>query len=120
MFNNMVLSGAENTQQHAEHVDSINAVPVPERDTGTKMNLSMTSGANEVEDKDEIHIATIGKYFSKGLLMGARRNSGVILSQLFRGFSKAIEHKDEIGAPEFADAHEDGVRKADKSGMKPS
>ncbi len=119
MFKNMILSGAENLRQHAEYVDSLNVFPVPDGDTGTNMNLSMTSGANEVEDKDETHIGTIGKYYSKGLLMGARGNSGVILSQLFRGFSKAIEGKAEIGAPEFADALEAGVRTAYKAVMKP-
>lgn len=119
MFKNMILSGAENLRQHAEYVDSLNVFPVPDGDTGTNMNLSMTSGANEVEDKDETHIGTIGKYYSKGLLMGARGNSGVILSQLFRGFSKAIEDKAEIGAAEFADALEAGVRTAYKAVMKP-
>lgn len=119
MFKNMILSGAENLRQYAEYVDSLNVFPVPDGDTGTNMNLSMTSGANEVEDKDEAHIGTIGKYYSKGLLMGARGNSGVILSQLFRGFSKAIEDKAEIGAAEFADALEAGVKTAYKAVMKP-
>ncbi len=84
----MILSGAENLRQHAEYVDSLNVFPVPDGDTGTNMNLSMTSGANEVEGREDAHIGTVGRHFSKGLLMGARGNSGVILSQLFRGFSK--------------------------------
>ncbi len=119
MFKNMILSGAENLRQHAEYVNALNVFPVPDGDTGTNMNLSMTSGANEVEDKDEMHIGTMGKYFSKGLLMGARGNSGVILSQLFRGFSKAIENNDEIDAAEFASALEAGVKTAYKAVMKP-
>lgn len=119
MFKNMILSGAENLRQHAEYVDSLNVFPVPDGDTGTNMNLSMTSGANEVEDKDDTHIGMIGKYYSKGLLMGARGNSGVILSQLFRGFSKAIESKEEIDAGEFASALEAGVKTAYKAVMKP-
>ncbi|WP_411844044.1 DAK2 domain-containing protein [Salinicoccus sp. HZC-1] len=119
MFKNMILCGAENLRQHAEYVDSLNVFPVPDGDTGTNMNLSMTSGANEVEDKEDAHIGTIGKHYSKGLLMGARGNSGVILSQLFRGFSKAIENKAEIDASEFAAALETGVKTAYKAVMKP-
>lgn len=119
MFKDMILSGAENLRQHAEYVDSLNVFPVPDGDTGTNMNLSMTSGANEVMDKEETHIGTIGKYYSKGLLMGARGNSGVILSQLFRGFSKAIEKNSEIDAEEFASALEAGVKTAYKAVMKP-
>lgn len=119
MFKNMILSGAENLRQHAEYVDSLNVFPVPDGDTGTNMNLSMTSGANEVEDKSEDHIGDIGKYFSKGLLMGARGNSGVILSQLFRGFSKSIEDEGEIDAATFTAALNAGVRTAYKAVMKP-
>ncbi|AKG73748.1 DAK2 domain-containing protein [Salinicoccus halodurans] len=119
MFKNMILSGAENLRQHAEYVDSLNVFPVPDGDTGTNMNLSMTSGADEVAHKDDTHIGTVGKYYSKGLLMGARGNSGVILSQLFRGFSKAIENKDTIDASEFASALGTGVKTAYKAVMKP-
>ncbi|WP_031548528.1 DAK2 domain-containing protein [Salinicoccus luteus] len=119
MFRNMILSGAENLRQHAEYVDSLNVFPVPDGDTGTNMNLSMTSGANEIEDREDEHIGTVGRHFSKGLLMGARGNSGVILSQLFRGFSKAIEERDEIGAEDFSAAFEAGVKTAYKAVMKP-
>ncbi|TVT29164.1 DAK2 domain-containing protein [Salinicoccus cyprini] len=119
MFRNMILSGAENLRRHAEYVDSLNVFPVPDGDTGTNMNLSMTSGADEVEDKEDVHIGTVGKHFSKGLLMGARGNSGVILSQLFRGFSKAIEEKKEIEAADFTAAFGAGVKTAYKAVMKP-
>src|SRR5699024_168767 len=94
IFKDMILNGADNLRQYADYVDSLNVFPVPDGDTGTNMNLSMTSGATEVEDKDIEHIGEVGKHFSKGLLMGARGNSGVILSQLFRGFSKAIENEE--------------------------
>ena len=90
MFRQMILSGAKNLKKNADYVDSLNVFPVPDGDTGTNMNLSMSSGAQEVENLNEKHIGTVGKSFSKGLLMGARGNSGVILSQLFRGFSKAL------------------------------
>ncbi|WP_020008688.1 DAK2 domain-containing protein [Salinicoccus albus] len=119
MFKNMILCGAENLRQHAEYVDSLNVFPVPDGDTGTNMNLSMTSGASEVEDKSDDHIGTVGRHFSKGLLMGARGNSGVILSQLFRGFSKAVEERAEIDAAEFAEAMKAGVNTAYKAVMKP-
>ena len=119
MFRRMILSGARNLKKNADYVDSLNVFPVPDGDTGTNMNLSMSSGAAEVEPLDDTHIGNVGKYFSKGLLMGARGNSGVILSQLFRGFSKAIETKDEISADEFIEALKQGVNTAYKAVMKP-
>lgn len=119
MFRQMILSGARNLKKNADYVDSLNVFPVPDGDTGTNMNLSMSSGAAEVEPLDDKHIGSTGKHFSKGLLMGARGNSGVILSQLFRGFSKAIESKDEIGADDFIEALKQGVKTAYKAVMKP-
>lgn len=119
IFKDMILSGADNLRQHAEYVDSLNVFPVPDGDTGTNMNLSMTSGATEVEDKDIEHIGEMGKHFSKGLLMGARGNSGVILSQLFRGFSKAIEDVESVDANVFGNALDQGVKTAYKAVMKP-
>ena len=119
MFRRMILSGARNLKKNADYVDSLNVFPVPDGDTGTNMNLSMSSGAAEVEPLDDTHIGNVGKHFSKGLLMGARGNSGVILSQLFRGFSKAIETKDEISTDEFIEALKQGVNTAYKAVMKP-
>ena len=119
MFRQMILSGARNLKKNADYVDSLNVFPVPDGDTGTNMNLSMSSGAAEVEPLDDAHIGNVGKHFSKGLLMGARGNSGVILSQLFRGFSKAIESKEEIDRVEFIDALKQGVNTAYKAVMKP-
>lgn len=119
MFKNMIISGSENLKQHADYVDSLNVFPVPDGDTGTNMNLSMTSGANEVKDKDTEHIGEMGKYFSRGLLMGARGNSGVILSQLFRGFSKACEEIDVLDSKDFVEAFNAGVKTAYKAVMKP-
>lgn len=119
MFRRMILSGARNLKKNADYVDSLNVFPVPDGDTGTNMNLSMSSGAAEVEPLDDAHIGNVGKHFSKGLLMGARGNSGVILSQLFRGFSKAIESKEEIDADEFIEALRQGVKTAYKAVMKP-
>lgn len=84
----MVLAGAEQLQQHAEHVNSLNVFPVPDGDTGTNMNLTMTAGVAELKSKYSESVGQSAGVLSKGLLMGARGNSGVILSQLFRGFSR--------------------------------
>ena len=119
MFRQMILGGARNLKKNADYVDSLNVFPVPDGDTGTNMNLSMSSGAAEVEPLDDKHIGNVGKHFSKGLLMGARGNSGVILSQLFRGFSKVIEGKEDIDADEFIEALKQGVKTAYKAVMKP-
>lgn len=118
-FAEVILAGAQNLSQNASAVDALNVFPVPDGDTGTNMNLSMTSGAREVEQMDTDDIGKVGSALSKGLLMGARGNSGVILSQLFRGFSKNIETKKEINALEFAAALQAGVDMAYKAVMKP-
>lgn len=119
LFAEMIIAGANNLSQNANYVDSLNVFPVPDGDTGTNMNLSITSGAQETEKNIEAHIGNVGKAFSKGLLMGARGNSGVILSQLFRGFSKYIENESEIDALKFAKAFNAGVKTAYKAVMKP-
>jgi DAK2 domain fusion protein YloV len=118
-FAGMVLAGANNLSRNARMVDALNVFPVPDGDTGTNMNLSITSGANEVKQQTTSHIGKVASAFSKGLLMGARGNSGVILSQLFRGFAKAIETKETINSFEFAAAFEAGVLTAYKAVMKP-
>lgn len=118
-FAEMILAGAQNLSQNASAVDALNVFPVPDGDTGTNMNLSMTSGAREVEQMNTDNIGKVGSALSKGLLMGARGNSGVILSQLFRGFSKSIETKKEINALEFVAALQAGVDMAYKAVMKP-
>ncbi|WP_404331470.1 DAK2 domain-containing protein [Mesobacillus maritimus] len=118
-FAEMVIQGANHLSANAKMVDALNVFPVPDGDTGTNMNLSMTSGAKEVKNNVQEHIGKVGSSLSRGLLMGARGNSGVILSQLFRGFSKAIEQKRNITAKEFAQALEAGVTTAYKAVMKP-
>jgi DAK2 domain fusion protein YloV len=118
-FAEMVIQGANHLSANAKYVDSLNVFPVPDGDTGTNMNLSMTSGAKEVRNNVQEHIGKVGVALSRGLLMGARGNSGVILSQLFRGFSKFIEQKEVVDAAEFAGAFEAGVQTAYKAVMKP-
>ena len=118
-FAEMVIQGANHLAANAKMVDALNVFPVPDGDTGTNMNLSMTSGAKEVKNNVQEHIGKVGVALSKGLLMGARGNSGVILSQLFRGFSKAVETKAKISGKDFANALEAGVETAYKAVMKP-
>lgn len=118
-FAEMVLQGAQHLSNNADYVDALNVFPVPDGDTGTNMNLSITSGAKEVKRNVSNHIGQVGQALSKGLLMGARGNSGVILSQLFRGFGKAIEQKEFITTVDFAHALEMGVETAYKAVMKP-
>nr|WP_218925342.1 MULTISPECIES: DAK2 domain-containing protein [unclassified Gemella] len=115
----MIDLGARNLAKNAEKINSLNVFPVPDGDTGTNMNLSMSSGAAETRANKVSHIGQLGKSFSKGLLMGARGNSGVILSQLFRGMSQYIESKETITALEFAEAIDNGVKIAYKAVMKP-
>ncbi|WP_408608655.1 DAK2 domain-containing protein [Exiguobacterium flavidum] len=115
----MIQNGAANLYQNADFVDSLNVFPVPDGDTGTNMNLTMTSGSKEVAKAQTDSISAVASVFARGLLMGARGNSGVILSQLFRGFSKAIEGKTEIDSVDFANALQKGVDTAYKAVMKP-
>lgn len=118
-FAEMVQMGAHHLFQNADYVDALNVFPVPDGDTGTNMNLSMTSGAKETAAHTNEHIGKTAQALSKGLLMGARGNSGVILSQLFRGFGKSIEQLDVLNAKQFADALNYGVETAYKAVMKP-
>lgn len=118
-FAEMIKLGAHHLFLNADYVDSLNVFPVPDGDTGTNMNLSMTSGAKEVEANAVAHIGDTAQALSKGLLMGARGNSGVILSQLFRGFGKAIEEEAHVDGKQFAAALKYGVETAYKAVMKP-
>ncbi|MRG85441.1 DAK2 domain-containing protein [Salinibacillus xinjiangensis] len=118
-FAQMVLLGASHLSNNAQMIDALNVFPVPDGDTGTNMNLTMTSGANEVKKANTSSVGSVGESFAKGLLMGARGNSGVILSQLFRGFSKSVKDHDVLTVKDLADAFEAGVETAYKAVMKP-
>ncbi|MFC0473132.1 DAK2 domain-containing protein [Halalkalibacter kiskunsagensis] len=115
----MFIEGATNLSRHVKVVDALNVFPVPDGDTGTNMNLSITSGVKEVKQNIQDDSSKVAASFAKGLLMGARGNSGVILSQLFRGFSKQVEGKKQITASDLAQAFENGVETAYKAVMKP-
>lgn len=118
-FQAMVQAGANRLNQNAEYVNSLNVFPVPDGDTGTNMNLSMTSGAKAVSDSTFEKVGELAQALAKGLLMGARGNSGVILSQIFRGFAKQIEQETELSAANLAKAFTGGVETAYKAVMKP-
>lgn len=118
-FQEMVQAGASRLHVNAEYVNSLNVFPVPDGDTGTNMNLSMTSGAKAVADSRSEKVGELTTVLSKGLLMGARGNSGVILSQLFRGFSKQIPDVETLNAKDLAAAFTHGVETAYKAVMKP-
>lgn len=115
----MILAGAHHLSNNADRIDALNVFPVPDGDTGTNMNLTITSGANEVKQSSNATVEDVANAFAKGLLMGARGNSGVILSQLFRGFSQGVEGKETLNTKEFAHALESGVTTAYKAVMKP-
>lgn len=114
----MLSLGAIHLEKHAHIVDSLNVFPVPDGDTGTNMNLTCTAGIKEMK-KNEEHAGVVATTFARGLLMGARGNSGVILSQLFRGFSKKIEDKKELSVRDMAEALQAGVETAYDAVMKP-
>ncbi|MBA2174180.1 DAK2 domain-containing protein [Halobacillus locisalis] len=115
----MILQGAHHLTKNSQMIDALNVFPVPDGDTGTNMNLSMTSGAEEVKTVGENHAGVVSQALAKGLLMGARGNSGVILSQIFRGFSKAVEEKETLTTQDLAGALQGGVTTAYKAVMKP-
>ncbi len=115
----MIISGSNNLYNCYPEVDALNVFPVPDGDTGTNMNLTMSSGAKEVFNKNENSIGLVAKDFARGLLMGARGNSGVILSQIFRGFSESLQGKDSIDAISLAEAFVAGKETAYQAVMRP-
>lgn len=119
VFKQMVINGANNLANKSKYVDQLNVFPVPDGDTGTNMSMTMTAGAKDLASLEESSIAKVAKVLSRGLLMGARGNSGVILSQLFRGFATGLEEKDEANVEDIVKALESGVKTAYKAVMKP-
>ncbi|MFC5631696.1 MULTISPECIES: DAK2 domain-containing protein [Streptococcus] len=119
LLQEMVQAAASRLGSQAEYVNSLNVFPVPDGDTGTNMSMTMDNGAKEVADKPANTVGEVGQILSKGLLMGARGNSGVITSQLFRGFGNAIKGKEELTGKDLAVAFQSGVEVAYKAVMKP-
>ncbi|AXX64349.1 DAK2 domain-containing protein [Bombilactobacillus bombi] len=118
-FKDMIRMGSHRLGQNAKFVNSLNVFPVPDGDTGTNMNLTFQSGYQSVNESTSTHVGELAQSLSKGLLMGARGNSGVITSQIFRGFGKNIESKETLTAQELAAALVAGVQTAYKAVMKP-
>ncbi len=119
-FDQMVQAASVVLKNNAEFINSLNVFPVPDGDTGTNMSLSMESGAKYVSKSTDNTVGGKASALAKGLLMGARGNSGVILSQIFRGFSKDVEGKTTLNAHELANAVTAGAKTAYKSVMKPT
>lgn len=119
-FGKMINAAANTLQDNAEKINKLNVFPVPDGDTGTNMTLSMASGAEYERDETDLRLGALAKATSKGLLMGARGNSGVILSQIFRGFANAVKDEDILTARTFANGLMGGAETAYKAVMKPT
>ena len=115
----MFLAGAKNLEAKKEWINELNVFPVPDGDTGTNMSMTIMSAAKEVMNLEQKEMKSVAKAISSGSLRGARGNSGVILSQLFRGFTKVIAEYDEINVQIMADAFEKACETAYKAVMKP-
>ncbi len=111
-YKEMLLYGGEVLDAHKEEVNALNVFPVPDGDTGSNMNMTYQSGVQSIINLETNQIGNVAKVFSKGLLMGARGNSGVILSQFFRGIAEGLEGKTEVNAKEYHKALEQGVKRA--------
>lgn len=119
LFKEMVFCGANTLHNNHPEIDALNVFPVPDGDTGTNMSMTFNAGAAEIKDMDSDNIYDIAKKLSKGLLMGARGNSGVILSQIFRGFAMGLEGHESVDAVAFANAWKSGAEVAYKAVMRP-
>ncbi|MDR2976665.1 MAG: DAK2 domain-containing protein [Streptococcaceae bacterium] len=119
IFAEMILAASNRMTSQAEYVNSLNVFPVPDGDTGTNMSMTIANGAKEVSEKPADGVGQISQILSKGLLMGARGNSGVILSQIFRGFGQYAKEYDELDGIHLANAIQNGVDVAYKAVMKP-
>lgn len=119
LLQKFIISGANKLSENKDYIDALNVFPVPDGDTGTNMSLTVMAAAKEVAKIDSPKVCDVAKALSSGSLRGARGNSGVILSQLFRGFSKALDGKETMNAQDIARAFNNGVDSAYKAVMKP-
>lgn len=119
-FARMIISGANNLYNNKKIVDELNVFPVPDGDTGTNMSLTTSAMANELAKKGDLTVTKAADTMAFATLRGARGNSGVILSQFFRGISKSLKGKEECGAADFARALKEGSDAAYKAVMKPT
>jgi uncharacterized protein len=119
-FYNMVVNASNKLEEQKAFVNSLNVFPVPDGDTGTNMSMTFRAAISEIENMNSLSIGEVSKRLAKGALMGARGNSGVILSQVFRGIAKGLEDKTEVDALEFANSLLEGSKAAYKAVMRPT
>ena len=119
MLSEMFLAGAANIEAKKEYINELNVFPVPDGDTGTNMSLTIMAAAKEVAALEKPDMASLAKAISSGSLRGARGNSGVILSQFFRGIYKGLKDIKEASIKEFAKAFQSGVNQAYHAVLKP-
>lgn len=119
-FYSMMSNAALRLEEQSDYVNSLNVFPVPDGDTGTNMSMTFRAAVKEISEADLKSIGEVSKKMAKGALMGARGNSGVILSQILRGISKGLEDKEEINSKEFANAILEGSKAAYKAVMRPT
>lgn len=119
-FYSMMSNAALRLEEKSDYVNSLNVFPVPDGDTGTNMSMTFRTAVKEISETDLKSIGEVSKKMAKGALMGARGNSGVILSQILRGISKGLENKEEVDSKEFANAILEGSKAAYKAVMRPT
>lgn len=119
LYKQLVISGAANLRANYKYVDSLNVFPVPDGDTGTNMRMTIEAGVSSIKDENDAPLCDMAKTASRGMLMGARGNSGVILSQLFRGISKGLAEVKEATVKDFAKAFQSGYNQAYHAVLKP-
>lgn len=119
LFKQMIENGAIHLSNHYTDIDALNVFPVPDGDTGTNMSMTFSAGVKDALAVNSDRVDEVAKRLSKGLLMGARGNSGVILSQIFRGLYQSLEGKSELNGLELAEAFVNGSRVAYKAVMRP-
>lgn len=118
-FYNMVVNASNKLEEQKEYVNALNVFPVPDGDTGTNMSMTFRTAVSEIQDMQDVSLGEISRKLAKGALMGARGNSGVILSQILRGIAKGLEGKKEANALEFANSLMEGSKSAYKAVMRP-
>ena len=119
LLKKMFISGSNNLYNHYPEIDALNVFPVPDGDTGSNMSMTLENGAAEIEKKAFSDVYTLATAFSRGLLMGARGNSGVITSQIFRGFAQSLEGKKSLDVTLLEEAFANGTKVAYKAVMRP-
>ncbi|NLZ49822.1 MAG: DAK2 domain-containing protein [Clostridiales bacterium] len=120
IFYNMMVNASNTLEEQKEYVNSLNVFPVPDGDTGTNMSMTFKAAVEEIKNLKNEPVGKVAKALAKGALMGARGNSGVILSQILRGFAKGLEDKIEVDVKEFAESIMEGAKSAYKAVMRPT